>query len=290
MMTGYWPAPAKVNLFLHITGRRDDGYHNLQTLFQFLTLHDRMYFSPNRDGSLSRQGNYPEVAEQQDLIIRAAQALQQATGCSHGADIKVEKFLPTGGGLGGGSSNAATTLLALNLLWETGLGPADLAEIGLSLGADVPVFVHGRAAWAEGTGEILQPTDAVAESPYLVIWPGLVVPTARIFSDPDLTRNTPAITMQDFLSGTSHNDCEPVVRKGYAEIDRAMRWLDERAVARLTGTGGCIFAAFPTPEQAEAVRAELPPEWSGFVTQGLNQSPLLEKVKRYGAGRIDDGA
>ena len=293
MNADYWPAPAKINLFLRITGRRADGYHDLQTLFQFLDLHDRLYFSPSRRGDLSLQGNYRAAPGKEDLILRAARALRQAAGCANGAQIRVEKHLPMGGGLGGGSSNAATTLRALNLLWDTGLTVDELAAIGLSLGADVPVFVRGQAAWAEGVGERLRAVTTLPEQPYLLVWPDCAVETARIFSAPDLTRDSPAITIEDFLSGDSRNDCEPVVRKNYRRIDEAMRWLDGRlsderlsesnasAAAKLTGTGGCVFAAFPSLERARAARAELPPQWQGFVTRGLNRSPLLERITRY---------
>ncbi len=286
----YWPAPAKINLFLHITGQREDGYHCLQTVFQFLKQHDRLYFSPRKDGRLTRQANYSPVDEQQDLVIRAARALQQHSTCGQGADIRIEKSLPVGGGLGGGSSNAATTLHALNALWGLGLSVDKLAGIGLSLGADVPVFVRGRAAWAEGVGEILRPI-APPERYYVIICPNCHVMTAQVFADPDLTRNTPPITICDFLSGKGHNDCEPVVRRAYAQVDQAMNWLARRAEARLTGTGACVFAGFNSQHKAEEVLTDLPEKWEGFVTRGLNTSPLLEKAAgcQHKTEQIDDG-
>ena len=291
MNADYWPAPAKINLFLHITGRRADGYHELQTVFQFLSLHDRLYFALDESGALSLQSDYRGVPEREDLTLRAARALREATGCGRGARIRVEKTLPIGGGLGGGSSNAATALMALNLLWGTGLSADELAAIGLSLGADVPVFAHGRAAWAEGVGERLRPVATLPERVYLLIWPGCAVETARVFAHPELTRDTPAITMADFLAGKGRNDCEPVTRKRYPPVDAAMRWLEERgAAARLTGTGGCVFAAFPTAEEAEAARAALPSEWRGFVTRGLNESPLLDRIAAAETAAKKNGA
>ena len=272
-----WPAPAKLNLFLHVVGRRADGYHHLQTAFQFLDYSDQLDFSVRSDGKLLRQSNYSNIDPENDLVVRAAKALQLETGCDLGAEITVRKQLPIGGGLGGGSSNAATVLVALNQIWSLGVSTDRLSEIGLALGADVPVFVRGHSAWAEGVGELLTGIEP-EESWYLVISPNCHVPTADIFRSPDLTRNTPAITIRDFLKSGGHNDCEPVVRRLYPEVAAALDWLEQYAVARLTGTGACVFAEFNSQAQAEKIHASLPPKWRGFVARGLNRSPLLTRL------------
>jgi len=274
-----WPAPAKLNLFLHVVGRRTDGYHLLQTVFQFLDYSDQLGFTARSDGRLIRHANYSDIKPDDDLVIRAARALQAETGCALGVDITVIKQLSMGGGLGGGSSNAATTLVALNQIWSLGLTTDRLAGIGLALGADVPVFVRGQAAWAEGVGELLTEIEPV-ECWYLVINPGCHVPTAGIFGAPDLTRNTPAITIRDFLKSGGHNDCEPVVRRLYPEVAAVLDWLGQYAVARLTGTGACVFAGFNSQEQAEKIQASLPTKWQGFVARGLNRSPLLARLEQ----------
>jgi len=274
-----WPAPAKLNLFLHVVGRRTDGYHLLQTVFQFLDYSDQLDFSVRTDGQLLRQSNYSNIEPENDLVVRAAKALQTETSCDLGAEITVRKQLPMGGGLGGGSSNAATTLVALNQIWSLGLSTGRLAKIGLTLGADVPVFVRGHAAWAEGVGELLTEIEP-EECWYLVISPNCRVPTADIFRSPDLTRNTPAITIRDFLKSGGHNDCEPVVRSLYPEVAAVLDWLGQYAVARLTGTGACIFAEFNCREQAEKIHASLPSKWQGFIARGLNHSPLLARLKQ----------
>jgi 4-diphosphocytidyl-2-C-methyl-D-erythritol kinase len=272
-----WPAPAKLNLFLHVIGRRTDGYHLLQTVFQFLDYSDQIGFTVRSDGRLVRHCNYSDINPDDDLTIRAARALQTETGCALGVEITVVKQLPMGGGLGGGSSNAATTLIALNQIWSLELSIERLAGIGLSLGADVPVFVRGHAAWAEGIGELLTEIEPV-EYWYLVINPGCHVPTAGIFGAPDLTRNTPAITIRDFLKSGGHNDCEPVVRRLYPEVAAVLDWLGQYAGARLTGTGACVFAGFNSKEQAEKIKTSLPSKWQGFVARGLNHSPLLTRL------------
>lgn len=278
-MTSYgWPAPAKLNLFLHIIGRRQDGYHLLQTVFQFLDFCDVIDFSIRNDSDLIRHSNYQDIPVESDLVMRAASVLQRETRCRLGAEITVKKRLPMGGGLGGGSSNAATVLVALNRLWSLGLPLARLSTIGLKLGADVPVFIHGRAAWAEGVGEELSSIEP-AENWYLVINPCCHVSTAEIFNAPDLTRNTPAITIRDFLKTGGHNDCEAVVRKQYPEVDAAMNWLAQHGKARLTGTGACIYAGFNSREQANRIYQQLPVNWQGFVARGVNQSPLLARLK-----------
>ena len=272
-----WPAPAKLNLFLHVVGRRSDGYHLLQTVFQFVDYCDQIDITIRADGKLSRHVNYPDIAAEADLVIRAAAALQTVTGCRQGAEITVHKRLPLGGGLGGGSSDAATTLVALNRLWGLNLAITELADIGLRLGADVPVFIHGQAAWAEGIGERLTPITP-GECWYLIIHPGVHVPTAEIFSAMDLTRTTPATTIRDFLQAGGHNDCEPVVRKRYPAVAEALDWLARHGKAQMTGTGSCIFAAFEDREQAARVHSMLPEKWQGYLARGLNQSPLLRRL------------
>ncbi len=270
-----WPAPAKLNLFLHIVGRRPDGYHLLQTVFQFIDFCDTLTFVPRDDGRITRGSGPRDVPVEQDLTVRAARLLQQQAGVSAGVDIQITKRLPMGAGLGGGSSDAATTLVALNRLWRIGWETERLAALGLQLGADVPVFVRGRAAWGEGIGEDLTPLD-LPEPWYLLLIPPVKVSTAAIFSAADLTRDTPPITISDFLSGRGRNDCEALVRRAYPEIDRALSWLSEHATARLTGTGSALFARFDTEAAARALLAKVPTMWQGVVAKGLNRSPLNE--------------
>jgi 4-diphosphocytidyl-2-C-methyl-D-erythritol kinase len=270
---GPWPAPAKLNLFLHITGRRDDGYHTLQTVFQFLDHADQLYFALRADDAIRCFGGPPGIPADADLCVRAARLLREATGIHTGVDIYNEKRLPAGAGLGGGSSDAATTLWALNRLWAAGLEATALAELGLSLGADVPVFLYGRSAWAEGVGEVLTPIDP-PEHWYLVVNPAVSVSTAAVFSDPELTRDSPRMTIPDFLSGGGHNDCEAVVRHRYPGVAAALDWLNRFSAARMTGTGACVFAAFATQAEAQAVGRQLPDGWTGLVARGVNRSPL----------------
>ena len=272
-MATEWPAPAKLNLFLHICGRRADGYHLLQTVFQLLDYGDTLRVSPRADGKIRRVAELPEVPEDEDLCLRAARLLQQETGCRLGADIHIDKRLPIGGGLGGGSSDAATALVALNALWRTGLDVDALSRLGLRLGADVPVFVRGLSAWGEGVGERLSPVR-LGSRWYLVVAPGVSVSTGRVFAAPELTRNTPRITMSAFRAGRVRNDCEPVVRGLYPEVARARDWLAQFGEARLTGTGGCVFAAFATEPEARAVCEQVPPPWQAFVARGVDVSPL----------------
>jgi len=280
---GPWPAPAKLNLFLHITGRRDDGYHTLQTVFQFLDYGDRLYFVPRTDGAIRRFGGPPGVPDDADLCVRAARLLQESAGVGGGVDIYNEKRLPAGAGLGGGSSDAATTLWVLNRLWAAELEAAPLAALGLRLGADVPVFLFGRAAWAEGVGELLTPVDPPRPW-YVVLYPAVGVSTAAVFADPELTRNTPRMTIPDFLSGGGHNDCEAVVRRRYPEVGAALDWLNRFAPARLTGTGACVFAPFTTQAEALTVWRRLPVGWTGFVARGENRSPLHATEERDRGG------
>lgn len=290
MNTTVWPAPAKLNLFLHVLGRRDDDYHDLQTVFQFLDLEDSISLTPRPDGRVRRVSAHPQVDEDADLVVRAARLLKEETGTSLGAEISIEKRIPLGAGLGGGSSDAATTLLGLDKIWNLGLGSERLAALGLRLGADVPVFVHGLAAWAEGVGERLRPVEL--ETPwYLVVNPGCVVSTAKVFSHPALTRDSTPLRIRDFLSpgggqalslrtllDSARNDCEAVVRALYPEVDDALRWLARCGDARMTGTGACVFAPFVEREQAEHWLHILPGGWHGFVARGMNRSTVLALV------------
>ncbi len=278
MMT-HWPSPAKLNLFLYITGQRADGYHTLQTLFQFLDYGDDMTIALRNDGEIHLLTAVDGVAHEDNLIVRAARLLMKTASdrgqlpAGSGADISIEKRLPMGGGLGGGSSNAATVLVALNHLWQCGLSIDDLADIGLTLGADVPVFVRGHAAFAEGVGEILTPVNP-AEKWYLVAHPGVSIPTPVIFQDPELPRNTPKRSIETLLKCEFGNDCEVIARKRFREVDAALSWLLEYAPSRLTGTGACVFAEFDTESRARQV-LEQAPEWlEGFVAKGVNLSPL----------------
>jgi 4-diphosphocytidyl-2-C-methyl-D-erythritol kinase len=272
-----WPAPAKLNLFLHVVGRRPDGYHELQTVFQLIDLADELEFELRDDGQLRRPAGPAEVEPDHDLSLRAARLLQASTGTPLGADVRVHKRIPLGGGLGGGSSDAATTLVALNALWGTGLSPAQLAALGLALGADVPVFIHGHSAWAEGVGECLTPIE-LPERWFAVIRPPVAVATAQVFQAPELTRNSPRITIRGFLEAGGRNDCEPVVVARCPEVRDALAWLGRAGEARLTGTGSCVFAAFASAAAARAALTGLPPGWQGFVARGLARSPLLERL------------
>ena len=280
-----WPAPAKLNLFLHIVGRRPDGYHELQTCFQFVDLCDDISFTVRDDGQIRRLRGAAGVAEESDLCVRAARALKLATGGRLGADIDVLKRIPMGAGLGGGSSDAATCLVALNRLWGLNLSVQELASLGLKLGADVPVFVHGRAAWAEGVGERLVPLVPPAAPPehnYLIIKPNVFVGTAEVFQDLELTRNSPPITIHGFLASGGRNDCLGVVRRRYPEVARAFDWLSAYGTARLTGTGACVFVDVDSMERGREIARDVPPEWEAFVVRGLNDSPLLERLSADG--------
>ncbi|HXF08519.1 MAG TPA: 4-(cytidine 5'-diphospho)-2-C-methyl-D-erythritol kinase [Candidatus Acidoferrales bacterium] len=278
-----WPAPAKLNLFLHVLGRRADGYHELQTLFQFVDFADDVLLEPTADGAIQLLEGAAGVAAGQDLAERAARLLQSHTRVRAGARIAVRKRIPQGAGLGGGSSDAATVLVALNHLWRTGLSLDDLAQLGLTLGADVPVFVRGQAAWAEGVGERLVPVD-IPEPWYVITWPNVLVSTARVFEASDLTRNTPRMKMADFLAGVGRNDCEPVVRRLYPAVAQMMDWLGRHAPARLTGTGGAAFAIFEQAEPAYALLCQRPAGCSGVVVRGRNRSPLHEMLAAASTG------
>jgi len=272
-------APAKLNLMLHVVGRRADGYHELQTVFQLIDLCDRIEISVREDGAISRPKGPAGVPESEDLVVRAARALKEATGTPLGAEIAVKKSIPMGGGLGGGSSDAATTLLALDKLWKTGLSSEQIAAIGVKLGADVPVFVAGQSAWAEGVGEKLTPVTLGAGSWYVIVFPGVAVPTAAVFQAAELTRNSPPTTMRGFLETGGRNDCEAVVRARFPAVAEALEWLARYGAARLTGTGSCVFAKFSRVEDAERVAARVPDEWRAYVARGLDRSPLLDELR-----------
>ena len=277
MSAAPWPAPAKINLFLHVLGRRDDGYHELQTGFQFLDLADRIDIAVRADGRVRREGGLPGLDEAKDLAVRAALALREAAASGLGADIRIDKRIPDGGGLGGGSSDAATVLVALNRLWGCGLDTDELAGIALALGADVPVFVRGQAAIGEGVGERLTPVE-FPERWALVVHPGVHVPTAEVFGAPELTRNSAPLTMRAVLAGGGRNDCETVARERFPAVDEAMRWLQRFGEARLTGTGACVFALFGTEAPAAEALAQLPPRWRGFLARTCNRSSLLDRL------------
>lgn len=272
------PCPAKLNLFLHITGRRADGYHTLQTLFQIIDLCDTLSLSPTADGAITLQCSDAALAGPDNLVLRAANALRAATGGSQGVSMRLDKRIPMGAGLGGGSSDAASTLLGLNRLWRCNLDIDTLAQIGLGLGADVPLFVRGSSAWAEGIGEILTPVNLPSQT-YLVICPDCHVSTQDIFSHQQLTRNTTAIKMAAFLAGHSRNDCENVVRSLYPPVDEALLWLNQFAQARMTGTGASIFAAFASAQQAQQILSQMPKGMKGFVAQGLSSTTALSPAR-----------
>ncbi len=265
-------SPAKLNLMLHITSQRDDGYHNLQTAFQFIDLNDTLTF--NKTGSnIRRISGNEQVAEQDDLIIKAAKLLQQHCSTSQGVNISIQKNIPMGGGLGGGSSNAATTLMALNYLWDLQLNSNELQQIGLQLGADIPIFIFGQNAWAEGVGEELKAIK-LPKSWFLIIHPQVFVSTEQIFSSKHLTRDCHPITIRAFLEGSGRNVCEPVACELYPEIQNAIDWLNQFSPARMTGTGACVFANFDSAEKANIVKSQIPEKWTGFVAKGLNENPV----------------
>jgi 4-diphosphocytidyl-2-C-methyl-D-erythritol kinase len=271
-----WPAPAKLNLCLHIVGRRADGYHLLQSAMQFIDLCDELRFHERPAGTIERSAGPAEIPAESDIVVKASRALAQGRDVP-GVAIELTKRIPAQAGLGGGSSDAATVLVALNQIWQLRLPVDELARIGLTLGADVPFFVRGTAAWAEGIGEQLTPYDFPA-SHYLVVKPQTAVSTAAVFQAAELTRNSPVTTIRGFLAAGGRNDCESCVRSRYPEIAEALDWLQEFGEARLTGTGACVFVALPDAHTAQAVQARLPARWSGYVVRGLNRSPLLSRV------------
>jgi 4-diphosphocytidyl-2-C-methyl-D-erythritol kinase len=279
----HWPAPAKLNLFLHVVGRRADGYHELQTLFQLLDLTDTLTIRVRPDGLIEREAGAAEIDPEADLAVRAARLLQAASGTPLGVSLEVHKRIPVGAGLGGGSSDAATVLLALNELWGLDLSVPELSRLGLSLGADVPVFIHGFSAWGEGVGELLTPVE-LPERWYLLIHPGVGVSTRDVFQSPELTRNSPLITIRAFFDSGGRNDCEGVVRARVPEVAEVLEWLGQFVPARLTGTGSCVFAAFESAAQAERLAARVPPRWASWVARGLNASPT-QGLLSQGRGR-----
>lgn len=273
------PSPAKLNLFLHINGRRADGYHELQTIFQFIDHADTLYLSERQDSGIRLLTDFPGVPAEQNLIVRAARLLQAKTGCQKGADIRIDKILPMGGGLGGGSSNAATTLLGLNALWQTGASIDELAHWGLALGADVPVFVRGEACWAEGVGEIITPMPELAENWFVVVIPPCQVNTGKIFSYEGLTRDTPKCKISAALRGQGRNDCEPVVKNLYKDVANSLNLLDNFGTAKMTGTGACIYTETGTEQEAKQILAQLPESVKAFVAKGINRNPLHNALR-----------
>ena len=272
-----WPAPAKLNLFLHITGKLDNGYHTLQTIFQFLDHGDKLSFSINQTDKISIAPDVAGIALIDNLIYRAAILLKPYANKNAGVHIDLDKVLPMGAGLGGGSSNAATTLVALNHLWQTKLSNEKLAQLGLSLGADVPIFVHGFAAFAQGVGEDLTPVTPPTPY-YLVIWPGISVSTADIFQAPELPRNTPMLTLEQLETAQLGNDCQQVTKNRHPEVASALDWLIEYAPAKMTGTGSCVFGEFDSEQAANAALEKLPNSMHGFVAKGMNSSSLAIKL------------
>jgi 4-diphosphocytidyl-2-C-methyl-D-erythritol kinase len=280
-----WPAPAKLNLCLNIVGRRADGYHLLQSAMQFIDLCDRLRFYRRPAGVIERIAGPAEVPAHSDLVVRAARRLAEVAKVEVGVAIELDKRIPMQAGLGGGSSDAATVLTALNFLWGVHLSDTQLAQIGVRLGADIPVFLGGHAAWVEGIGEQLTSIE-LPESVYLVLKPEAAVSTAEIFQAAELTRNSPITTIRAFLAGGDRNDCTEVVRGRYPEIAEALDWLGQFGEAKLTGTGACVFAAMRDEAGAEVVRARIPARWTGFVVRGTNDSPLLERLRLESAGTM----
>jgi 4-diphosphocytidyl-2-C-methyl-D-erythritol kinase len=268
-----YPAPAKLNLFLHVVGRRADGYHLLQTAFQLIDCCDWLRFSPRNDAEVRLSRPLPGIAENEELAVRAARLLREETGCTQGLDIDIEKNIPVGGGLGGGSSDCATTLAVLNRLWKLGLPRARLAEMALAIGADVPFFLFGGNAFAEGIGELLAPLELPAAW-YLVLVPPIVVHTRAVFAAPELTRNSKTIKISSFSAGFGRNDLEPVVCRRHAEVAAHLSWLRQFGDARMSGSGACVFARFETEREARSVLSKMPAEMRGFAVRGLDRHPL----------------
>lgn len=288
MSTLSLPSPAKINLFLHITGQRSDGYHNLQTLFQLLDFGDKLVFRSNLSGNIKINGNIDGVDEKNNLIFHAATLLQKSTGCDLGCTIDLTKNLPMGAGLGGGSSNAATTLVGLNALWKCGLTANQLSDLGKTLGADVPVFVHGESAFAEGIGDILTPLT-LPQRWFLVITPNCHVSTREIFSNPQLTRNSSPIKIRA-LSGVEYrNDCQDVVSKLYPAVGSVLQWVENFSAPLMTGTGASVFCSFDSKSEAQHVLSKLPKQWTGFVAKGVNRSPVHEQLHDFFTGASPSG-
>ena len=288
MSTLSLPSPAKINLFLHIIGQRSDGYHNLQTLFQLLDFGDKLVFRSNRSGNIKINGNIDGVDEKNNLIFHAATLLQKSTGCDLGCTIDLTKNLPMGAGLGGGSSNAATTLVGLNALWKCGLTANQLSDLGKTLGADVPVFVHGESAFAEGIGDILTPLT-LPQRWFLVITPNCHVSTREIFSNPQLTRNSSPIKIRA-LSGIEYrNDCQDVVSKLHPAVGTVLQWVENFSAPLMTGTGASVFCSFDSKSEAQHVLSKLPKQWTGFVAKGVNRSPVHEQLHDFFTGASPSG-
>lgn len=284
--TSPWPAPAKLNLFLHVTARRADGYHELQTVFQILDWGDVVHLRPTGDGRIEREVDLPGVPLEVDLSLRAARALRDAAGVTQGARVAIDKRIPAGAGLGGASSDAATVLLALNHYWSCGLGMHDLAEIGLSLGADVPLFVHGLSAWAEGVGEVLQPLD-LGQRHYLLIMPGIRVSTAEVFAAPDLRRDAPPVRLEDYLGSDGKgfgNDCQPVVLARHPELAELVQAARPWGQLRMTGTGSAFFIESEQKNHIQRAAQALKSRYNVRAVSGVNRSPLLERLARGNDG------
>ena len=282
------PSPAKLNLFLHITGRRDNGYHELETIFQLLDYGDNLTFKSNSSGKITISPQIEGVAAENNLIVRAAKLLQAEVGCSKGCDIFLEKKIPMGAGLGGGSSNAATALVGLNYLWQCGLEPDALAQLGTALGADVPVFVHGNSAFAGGIGELLTPLD-IPEQWYLVITPDVHISTAEIFSNPQLTRNSPPIKIRALSGEQYRNDCQSVVEKRYPAVKQALDWMADYNNPLMTGTGASVFCCFATQTEAQRALDLVPKQWSAFIARGENRSSLHQQLGKIFTGASPSG-
>ncbi|MGO4893608.1 4-(cytidine 5'-diphospho)-2-C-methyl-D-erythritol kinase [Flavobacterium sp. W21_SRS_FM6] len=284
----WWPSPAKLNLFLHINGRYPNGYHQLQSVFQLLDFGDELAFELNPEGSIHLGTPIDGVAHDDNLIVKAAMLLRKEiitrqrpqTSSPLGCNISLKKRLPMGGGIGGGSSNAATALVVLNQLWQGNLSLTELAGLGLSLGADVPIFVHGFTAFAEGVGEVLEPFY-IEPTTYLVVFPDCHVSTQQIFTHPNLPRNTPKIAAADYHFNNTHNDCQQLVSELYPNVANTLRWLLEYAPSRMTGTGSCVFSTFHNPSEAERVQKLLPTGSISFIAKGVNRSPLHQQLTTF---------
>ena len=275
-----WPAPAKVNWFLHVNGRRPDGYHNIQTYFQFLELQDRLDFILRDDQAICLSGTAVMHDIEEDLTVRAAKLLKSHCGIKRGVEIQLQKKIPLGGGLGGGSSDAATVLVALNALWKLGLSEPELKTLGGGLGADVPVFISGKATWAEGVGDLFYEENGVEKS-ILLLFPNVNVSTAKIFASPQLTRDSVPIKMDMKNISGYRNDCEPVTKSLYPDVEEALEWLSQYGISKMSGTGSTIFAAFDKLEDAKSVISEIPKKWSGVACKTLNRSPLLDRLRTF---------